>query len=78
MCNIIDSCKLRKDTEFHVYNIQEQQRKKIWFLRQPQLRHRSTTAAAAALLTDQVVLKAYSKVVQEMQQPWVWQMLGLL
>lgn len=72
-CDIIDSCKLRKDTgntEFHVYKSQEQQRrrKKMGFPRQPQMRQKSTTAAAAALLTD-VVLKVYRKVVQEMQQP---------
>lgn len=74
-CDSIDSCKLRKDmgnTEFHACKSQEQQktRKKTGFSRQPQMRQKSTTAAAAALLTDQVVLKVDRKVVQEMQQPW--------
>lgn len=48
------------------------------FPRQPQIRQKSITAAAAALLTDQVVLKVDRRVVQEMQQPWLWWVLGLL
>lgn len=37
--------------------------------RQPQVRQKSTTAAAAALLTDQVVLKAYRKVCRRCSSP---------
>lgn len=59
------------NTEFHVYKSQEQQkgRKKIGFPRLPQLRQKSTTAAAVALLTDQVVFKVYRVVMQKLQQP---------
>lgn len=68
------------NNEFHACKSQEQQRrrKKMGFPRQLQMRQKSTTAAAGALLTDQVVLKVYRKVVQEMQQPWLWWVLGLL
>lgn len=59
------------NTEFHVYKSQERQkgRKKIGFPRLPQLRQKSTTAAAVALLTDQVVFKVYRVVMQKLQQP---------
>lgn len=71
MSLILASSERMGNTEFHVYKSQERQkgRKKIGFPRLPQLRQKSTTAAAVALLTDQVVFKVYRVVMQKLQQP---------